>query len=74
MAEAIIEKLKVKPQPKRPTAVEFKIGQQNKLEIQDGRKESVLNRDEIMERLKGIKQVKSLDSKVEEKVKKRRRV
>mgnify|MGYP001200084616 CR=1 FL=1 len=71
MAEAIIEKLKVKPQPKRPTAVEFKIGQQNKLEIQDGRKESVLNRDEIMERLKGIKQVKSLDSKVEEKVKKK---
>ena len=43
MAEAIIEKLKIKPQAQRPVPVEFKIGQQNRLEIQDNRKESALN-------------------------------
>lgn len=66
MAEAIIEKLKIKPQAQRPIPVEFKIGQQNRLDIQDNRKESGLNRDEILEKLKDIKKVKTLDNKLEQ--------
>ena len=61
MAEAIIEKLKTKPQAQRPIPVEFKIGQQNRLNIQDNRKESALNREEILEKLKGVKKVKIVD-------------
>ena len=35
--------------------------QQNRLNIQDNRKESALNREEILEKLKGVKKVKILD-------------
>ncbi len=66
MAEAIIEKLKIKPQAQRPIPVEFKLGQQNRLDIQDIRKESGLNREEILEKIKGIKKVKTVDNKLEE--------
>ena len=66
MAEAIIEKLKIKPQAQRPVPVEFKIGQQNRLEIQDNRKESALNREKILEKIKNIKKVKTVDNKLEE--------
>jgi hypothetical protein len=69
MADKIIEKLKVKPVATVPRPVVFKIGQMNTLQIQDNRKESTLNREEIMDKMKQFKKVKPLNEKVEAKQK-----
>ena len=65
MVEKLIQKLQVKPVPEPPKPVVFKLGQINTLNIVDNRDQSNVNRDEIMERVKGFRKVKNNENELD---------